>query len=595
MRILITPDTDIIAANEVAAKQWNVDRIVPYNSIKKSHRIELPFALEDNEVTVMVPTVLDGVNALSYDGVNLALRILFKTIYERNRGINIVLMGCETLDLFLCHYPYPNIMKIPGVSYSEFNFKTIANMRLTQCTIKNRKEYLNYIEDLGIRMPSSFKSTHSLTNEWCLFKWSSFMEFDEDLEENKLNNLYFDYIKAIGKINNEKYLKISNNEQLQKNLKSLLDRKCKILLIDDKLSWHKFFENLFAESNIEFRAIGSDFRKKTVDEVKDHVRKEVDSFCPDVILLDFRLIEDRDDEEKIDNISGALVLKDLKGMFNTPGIAYGRQIIIFTATSRIENILLLKDGNADGVILKEKPENYHGKEITKKAISNMISTLNTAIDRAAFLISLNEKLKELSTIINTYYYPENELSKKEELNVTVNVVSQSIRQITQNNRLNEDILKLVYLNIFNLFEEIKRSSLFVEFPNDFSMIVHAKQVLPICSQGESYIYKKSTDNWNCIKNYNTSSMYNKYCKEKDLNFAICALILFRLGYLQVDDTDWNKIRIIRNAIVHRDYGKLIECKLELSVLTLQDYTLKMLDLLCAIMSPANIKDVTLRK
>lgn len=595
MKILITPNTNIIVANEVAAQQWNVDRIVTHDSVIKSNGISLPFKVEDNEVTVMVPTVFDAVNALSYDGVDLALRILFKTIYERNRGINIVLLGCETLDSFLLHYPYPNIMKIPGISYCEFNIKTIANIRLTQCQITYREEYLKYIDDLGIHLPASFKSTHSLTNEWCLYKWNSFMEFNEDVDENKLNNLYFDYIKAIGKINNEKYPKISNNEQLQKNLKRLLDRDGKILLIDDKPSWHKFFENLFTKSKIKFRAIGSDFIKKTVDEVKEQIRMEVESFCPDVILLDFRLIEDRDAKEKIDNISGTLVLKDLKGIFNVPGIAFGRQVIIFTATSRIENILLLKAGNADGFILKEKPEMYKGKEITKNAISKMVYTLNTAIERAEFLIPLNEKLKELSTIIDTLSYPKNNPDRIEDLRTTVNVVSQSIRQITQNNRLNEDILKLVYLNLFNLFEEIKRSSLFVEYPNNYSLIVHAKQKLHICSQDKSYIYKKSSDDWNCIHKYNISSEYQKYCNEKDLNLAICALILFRLGYHQVDDTDWNKIRIIRNAIVHRDYDKLHKSNLDLSVSTIKDYTLKMLDLLCDIMNRSKIKDITLEE
>ena len=117
----------------------------------------------------------------------------------------------------------------------------------------------------------------------------------------------------------------------------------------------------------------------------------------------------------------------------------------------------------------------------------------------------------------------------------------------------------------------------------------------ICSHDGSFINRKSRDDWNCMNQYNLSSWHYKYCKDKDLNFAICALILFRLGFSQIDDSDWNDIRIIRNALVHGANDQLQKRHLDLSVQTLKRYSLKMLDLLCAITNPSDIKNVALIK
>ena len=162
-------------------------------------------------------------------------------------------------------------------------------------------------------------------------------------------------------------------------------------------------------------------------------------------------MEDQDAEIKDDmkRISGYKVLRDiLKGNYVTPKPSFGRQVLIFTATSRIENILMLREGYADGFILKEKPENYNGKEITKDVIATMVSLLGTAIDRAKFLIPMNERLKELSILAS---------SSDSELKQTIKMVSESVRQITQNNKLNEDALKLSYLNLFSILEHLKPS------------------------------------------------------------------------------------------------------------------------------------------
>ena len=102
---------------------------------------------------------------------------------------------------------------------------------------------------------------------------------------------------------------------------------------------------------------------------------------------------------------------------------------------------------------------------------------------------------------------------------------------------------------------------------------------------------RSLDDWNYKPSITLSSSHEKHCKDRSLNFAICALILFRLGYKEVDETDWNTIRLIRNAIAHGETEKLKNKGIDLNLTSLQDYTLKMLDLINTIIDPNNIREV----
>lgn len=448
MKILITTGGfSSIHDNAESCKDWNADQIKTWGTDINESLDNLP----DTEptITYLVPTVLNSANALAYDGANLALRILFKYICRRNRGVSIVLLGFESKEAFLMHYPYPNILKIPGVSYCLFNKYIVAGHEPTQPPLQ-REQYLAYIRNLGLSLPTTFRSTHSLTNAWSLYKWNSFMEFDHPEDEGKLNLLYFDYIKAIERINNVKARKLNNNQSLLSHISELKRKSSKVLLVDDNVGWHQFFRDLFKNSNIQFEAIGADFKNMSLEEVEPAIHEAVKSFTPEVILLDLRLIEDKDAGSEFRNISGTKILKGLKGSFNAPGGSYGRQILIFTATSRIENILRLKQLNADGFILKEKAEYYTSKEITKDLISQMVCDISTSIDRAKFLIPLNDSITSLN---NLFSICGNEAHIK--LKEYAIPAIESVRLITQNNELSENILRLVFMTLFEMLEQTK--------------------------------------------------------------------------------------------------------------------------------------------
>lgn len=453
MKCLVTYDTSIIRQEH--AKNWGVEVVLTSDDLSNDI-LQLPKC--NQSLIFFVPAVCDYRNSLVYDGANLALRILLYYLRIGKTDVDIVLMGNESETDFLLQYDYPNILKIPGFHYTRFNIKNIANFTIPPRKQIKRDEYKNYLYNIGLKMPSSFKSTHSLTNEWCLYKWNSFMGFEEFFSALE-HHLYFDYLITLERLNRVTSKKIS--EPLREKIKSLPNG-TRILLIDDRKGWHVFFKRMFNDSTqVEVHCIGQDFNKLQFPDIEKIIKDEIDNFNPHIIILDFRLMEDNDAEIKDDmkQISGYKVLsKVLKGDFKDPLDSFGRQVLIFTATSRIENIFLLKNGNADGFILKERPENYNGKEITKDLISEMVSKLKTAIERANFLIPLNENLDNLIKLV------EATNNTTTEIGIAIKLTSHSVRQLTQNNDLNKDILKIEFLNIFSILESLKSNKLEKLFP-----------------------------------------------------------------------------------------------------------------------------------
>lgn len=448
MKYLVAFDTNIVPQN--LAADWGVDKVLIFGNDLTERLLNLP---EDRQpMSFFIPTVVDYSNSLSYSGVNLSLRILLKYISIGRTDIDIVLMGNESETNFLLHYDYPNILKIPGIHYIGFNKKIVASHVLPKREFLVASDYIPYLDNLGLKIPSSFKSTHSLTNEWCLFKWNSFMGFSENASSLE-GHLYFDYLITLEKLSLIKSKKVSDH--LKDRISDI--PALRILIIDDKEGWHKFFKEMFSKTDgVVVHCMGENFNKLTFEDIVKRIIENVNDFNPHIIILDFRLMEDKDAECKDDmkQISGYRILtKVLKGDYKNPLGSFGRQVIIFTATSRIENILLLRNGNADGFILKEKPENYKGKENTKTVISKMVATLGNAIDRAKFLIPLNELLDKLIAVKNTSKRNNSEVC------LAIERASQSVRQLTQNNNLNEDILKLAYLDLFAILESLKEDNI----------------------------------------------------------------------------------------------------------------------------------------
>lgn len=578
MRILISPFSDRLPDNDETRKSWNVDQIWLYHKDIFSDLIDLITDLIKNldseYATLYVPTVLDATNALSYDGADFALQLLMRAFLCDKCRTQICLMGIENQSMFMLKYKYPNILKIPNIKYLYFNKYEVSRFNATIEYIPAHQEYINMLDALGIQLPSSFNTTHSVTNEWCTYKWSTFLGINQGGSYDLPQTLYFDYIKTKLHLAEKRFERKSNN--FFDKVKALPESK--ILVVDDNCRWHKFFTKFFADTRIEVMCIGSDFKKKNVDKIVAEVKNIIDSFAPDLILLDYRLIEDADYSNQ-NEVSGVTVLRKLKGTADKPGCCFGRQIIMFTATSRIENILRLKRFCADGFILKEKPLEYFGKKTSYEVLSSAIQTISCAINRAQYLIPLNVRLNAISDLPKFV---------GQETREEINKVANSVRTITQGNELTDSVMRLVCLDVFGLIETISRDRSIVKtepregrieivpYSNEKTKsIIVSDETGCIMSRPESEKHNK----WNLrVCNKIDNWINNKGQNRIDLNIIVIALILFRANKKCVDETKWNQIREFRNKIVHNSNEKI-------GVDELQRLSLDVLTLLGDILDP----------
>lgn len=571
MKILISPFSDRLPDNDETRESWSVDQILLYQKDISSDLIDSIINLIHDEATLYVPTVLDVTNALSYDGADFALQLLMKAISCDICRIQIYLMGIENQSMFMLKYKYPNILKLPNIKYVYFNKYEVRRFDEAFDCIPTHQEYINMLDALGIQLPSSFHTTHSVTNEWCTYKWSSFLNINKGGSFDLPQALYFDYLKTKFHLSEDRFERKA--ERIFDKVKALPESK--ILVVDDNCRWHRFFTEFFADTKIEVKCIGSDFKRKDVDMIVAEVNNIIDSFAPNVILLDYRLIEDADYSNQKD-VSGVTVLRKLKGTADKPGCCFGRQIIMFTATSRIENILRLKRFYADGFILKEKPLEYIGKKTSDEVLSSAIQTISDAINRAKFLVPLNVRLSTLSGL--TEYVGQ-------ETREEINKVANSVRTITQGNELTKNVLKLVCLDIFGLIEAISRDRSIVKTNSEegrIEVIPYPKAESIIVSDGTRCTISRpeaeGPNRWNlkvCDKVDNW--IKNKEQSRIDLNVVIIALILFRANKKCIDETKWNQIRCLRNKIVHNSK--------ELGIGELQRLSLDMLTLLEDVIVP----------
>lgn len=319
---------------------------------------------------IFVPTIFDFKNAVSYQGVEFAIRWYFSIVSKNsNCNFKIVLLGSETKSAFFQNCNYSNILKCPNIDYVPNNFEDITQyLSKFKTRVLNSNEALEKIDLIGIKPLASYKSHHSIANEWSIIRWTKALNLNIS-EENELkkietsieNSLYY------------KYLNIKFPATLTSKFKSkILLNSGKILFIDDEVEkgWDTIFKTICRGKS--YSSFGQEFKNWDQNQIIDEsFNKAKDA---DVIILDLRLHDDDFDEKDPKEITGYKLLKKIKE--HNRGI----QVIIFSATNKIWNLQAMQEAGADGFIMKESPEDSVDAKFTSQSIENIYRIIDECLE-----------------------------------------------------------------------------------------------------------------------------------------------------------------------------------------------------------------------
>lgn len=503
-----------------------------------------------------VPTIIDVDSALSYDGVDLAIRIYLDCIQSGIFDIAIFLLSAENKGSFYSHCDRADILKCPNVFFIR-NSKTTIEASI--CTLDipafEKETALSSLKTLKLKAPSAYKSHHSITNEWSIYRWSQFLGIDNvSITSEVENSLYFKHLAAINSLNS-----VGSTEMLPSIPTDPKASKPKILLIDDEAEkgWHDFFVRMLSKSSVIFESLGGPaFRHKTSDEIEEMAISKVISFDPDVVVLDLRLEDaDFDSEKTAKEYTGIRILKRIKQDINQ-----GIQVIGFTASNKVWNYLEWSDSGhgIDDIVVKESPELSSNPSYTADSIIHLASSLRTMIGRAQYLKGIDKKLKLIGALIQSL---DSSLYVEEKHNISV--AYELIKQYD----LDPKYIAYAYLQLFQILEKYLKS--ISDWDGDFFKLKYSEKEYRLINRTTS---ECALTDPNGKGNYALGKgVYNVTKGFIETNFIMCAALVFLYGKKNTPG-DWMSVRSVRNkkAVHPEKYGNVTQ-KEFLNLLTYLQY------------------------
>lgn len=471
---------------------------------------------ERNTYRIFVPSILSIDSACSYDGVTFSLWIFMYLIRENICDFTIVLLGSETRGAFYDHCEYANILKAPNVYYVQ-NTKNSIEKFLERMGDKNSLYKMDIlIESLKmvhIIPPSSYKSSHTITNEWCIYRWSQTLGL-EGIKTPMEDSLYFAYIKTITPLYKTEY-------------KGHISVDAKVLVVDDEMDkgWKEFWTTLLRGSDV--KCIGSNFKKyKNAQLIIDEIEKDVKSYDPDVVILDLRLHENDHDSSSNLKISGINALIKIKQ------INQGIQVIGFTASNKVWNLLEWQKCGIDGFITKESPDLSQTSDYTNKTLKLLSDEIQRCAERKYlkdFYIQ-NEKNKEILKNLR-----KNHVLDKICVDDIVGYLDEAFKALS----LRNSRFDLAFMFCFLIVEEFSNIIIDVENPEPkgngyiYKFRRNSETLKKYDSNGhllqEQYIVYKVSDKGHCRIDYSTK-IYNIMNYAGVKNYNLSEIVKLRNGF-----------------------------------------------------------------
>lgn len=351
-------------------------------------------------------------NYLEYLGLRLAYHIRLTKSLGTKAYMSIVLIAEESFQYLGLTHPEPSIFFTKGVyliKESLDDYKKTLKW-INDGRIKPLDDFSSFVNSIIINPPANYLSHHSIANEWSILRWAKVLgiatekEALKDLRINIESLLYYKFLQA-------KYpIEAEPDKAAFK-----INGKGRILYIDDEWNkgWDVVLEKFVSSCpDILFETLKFDFKDKTHEEIIKECKRKIESSKPDVVLLDLRLSDsDFTNSHNSSLLTGYKVLKATK-LIN-PGI----QVIIFTASNKVWNLLELQANGADGFLLKESPELTINSSYTYESLSSLSKQMTFCLSNAYLkeIWNLFDEIKKVfsKNPLTTKYFPR---LLKEQLN-----------------------------------------------------------------------------------------------------------------------------------------------------------------------------------
>ncbi|MEC3876483.1 response regulator [Chryseobacterium salviniae] len=393
-----------------------------------------------------------GATLSDYNGLKLASHI--RCTDTPNRLKNIFIYGFVSMRDMVNNENF-NILKTKNIfliDYTKKAFQDALNIENLPLLIE---ELPNEINKLSLSIPKDINDNHSISNLWAIYRWSKILQINNEKIEKIIKkvdtNLYFKYLKSIFPID-------SNLNIQKKRIDTTNYKNSKILYIDDEAEkgWKEIFSYIISDSQLNYISNAS-LMSKTSDEIIDLSLQEIIKNDIDIVILDFRLHHDDFKQNTLHNVTGYKILKKIKQ--HNAGI----QVIIFSATNKVWNLLNLQEAGADGFIIKEHPLNSIDGKFTTYCIKNFEETLLTCLNKI-FLKKIFQKSNTISINISNTSSDSDEFSDfLKDLGNQIKIVCTASKNVNIKDSLTLDI---IFLTCYNFLEKFKNFYL-KEIDNQF--------------------------------------------------------------------------------------------------------------------------------
>lgn len=470
-------------------------------------------------------------NYLEYLGIRLAYHIrLTKSLGEKVNKIPIVFICEESIQFLGRTYAEPSILITEGVYFikeSKSEFDAIINTP----SVRGLKEMESFVNSILINPPANYLSHHSITNEWSAIRWSEVLGISADSELRKIKKnidglLYYKYLRY-------KY-PISKN---QKYSTFKIEGTGKVLYIDDEneKGWDVVMHELISKNNdITLETFKYDFKDKTQEKIVKECKKKVETFDPDLVVLDLRLSDsDFENSTNASDFTGYKVLEEIKK------INEGIQIIMITASNKVWNHSELIAAGSDGYIIKESPELSVDHDYSHSALQNIADSVSVGLE-----MSFLKKLFEIISLIKSVITTDNTLWADFKLRLENNLDIAS--QLLKNTKLSKKNFNWAYLQLFHIIEDFSNYKSVIEYSYG-QCIIHTMDGNKIIAALDTNNRRRKTAIKFIGGKYHLGEEPN-YTRELDTNFRVSAILILLLGNKNSSVKEWTSLYTKRNQI-----------------------------------------------